>query len=246
MSRNVSIFIFCYNEQLLLPHTIAHYKRLLPLCQITILDNKSTDDSVNIARSLGCKIHSFSTDGQDEYLHQNMRNILWKKNIKKWIIFIDMDEWLYINEEDLINEDNNGTTILSIKGYNVVGDSKEENCSDINFHTLSTGYFSQDMSKNVCFKAGQIKEMNFSVGGHACNPLGNIKFSDKYYILKHIDYPGLPFKLNKQRNRFLRSEKARQLGMDVHYAIPLQTIIDEHDNLFKNAENFYDLIKQYI
>jgi hypothetical protein len=246
MSKNVHIYIFCYNEQFLLPHTVAHYRRLLPFCQFTILDNMSTDNSVTIARQLGCNILQFKTNNQqDEIKHQQLRNDIWKKHNKKWIIMIDMDEWLYINENDLINEDNNGTTILSVKGYNIIGDSKKEDCSDIDLNHLATGVL-QGVSKNVCFKSGDIKEINYSVGGHTLNPIGNIKYSNKLYILKHLDYIGLPYKLNKQKIRFARSEKARQMGMDSHYAIPLQAIIDNHDNEFKSAENFYELIKSYL
>jgi hypothetical protein len=206
----------------------------------------STDDSVNIAKKLGCRVQPFYSNGQDEFLHQTMRNNLWKNQIKKWIIFCDMDEWLYINEQDLINEDRNGTTILSIKGYNVFGDSKKEDCSDINLHHLATGYSDKKFDKNICFKSTSIKEMNYSVGGHSCNPIGNIKFSNNNYVLKHLDYPGLPFKLNKQKNRLVRSENSRKMGLDRHYETPLQTIIDKHPYKLANVEHFYDLIKSYM
>ena len=45
----VTIFLLCYNESTLLPHTIRHYMRWLPNARMVVLDNESADNSRQIA-----------------------------------------------------------------------------------------------------------------------------------------------------------------------------------------------------
>jgi hypothetical protein len=49
----MNVFLLCYNERAMLPHTVNHYKKHLPSCTITVYDNESTDGSAALARQLG-------------------------------------------------------------------------------------------------------------------------------------------------------------------------------------------------
>lgn len=69
--------------------------------------------------------------------------------------------------------------------------------------------------KKICFKPNEV-EINYTLGGHFCDPVGNVKYGGSYMI-KHMDWLGLPFKLNKNKVRYERSEKMRKLGMYTHY-----------------------------
>ncbi len=111
---------------------------MLPLADITIYDNESSDDSVKIAKSLGCKVVSWSSKGILNELNQtSLKNKCWKSVKEGWVIVLDMDEWLCVTEADLNAEEKAGTTILDILGYDMIGTSKEVDLHDINLHRIT-------------------------------------------------------------------------------------------------------------
>lgn len=243
---NVDIFLMCHNEAAIIRQTIQHYQTLLPRCTITILDNMSTDGSVDIARQHRCRIKPFQSNNQmDAMKMMVIRNNCWKQSINRWVIVADMDEWICVNEQDLRKEDNQGTTILTIKGYNMIGDSKETDVHDINLHELHRGVDYPNESKSLCFKVGPIKEMLFTHGCHSCTPIGTIRYSTNEYILKHMDYLGLPYKLKKQEARYRRSAMNRQRGFSFHYATPLEEIRDKHPVVLESTTDISALLAAY-
>tara|TARA_X000000950_G_C13761486_1_gene596999 strand:+ start:341 stop:1072 length:732 start_codon:yes stop_codon:yes gene_type:complete len=217
-----SIFILCYNEEILLPHTINHYKTNIPNCKITILDNKSTDNSQNIAKSMDCNIIEWSSDrweGIDDFKYKDLKNNCWKDAEDGWIIVCDMDEWLCITEKELEEEKQNGTTILDIKGFEILGTSTRINLTDINLHELNRGYFNNLESKKLCFLKNEIKEMNYTIGAHKCKPIGNIKYSKKKYYNKHLNYLGENYYIDKilKRNERAKNQHMNKPKLGGHY-----------------------------
>lgn len=236
----VNIFIFCFNEQALLPQTIKHYKTMLSDPIITIYDNESTDNSVKIAKSLDCKVVSWSTNNAiDNIKKKEITNNCWKDIKDGWVIICDMDEWLCVTKEDLIKEESKGTTILSVKGYNIMAKSKSVDFNDINLHTQKRAYYHKYESKDLCFRVPEIKEMNYSLGAHDSKPLGEIKYSSKNYINKHINDVGLPFLMNKMKLRYNRSHTMRKHGISRHYTNNSLKIKTEYLRKFKLSRNLH-------
>lgn len=96
----------CYNEEIILPHTINHYKKYLPSANITIFDNYSTDNSAELADSLGCRVLYFNTnDEMDEFKFVELKNNFWKHVRDGWVVVCDIDEWLCLDEKSLKDED---------------------------------------------------------------------------------------------------------------------------------------------
>lgn len=215
----INIFIICHNERILLPFTVSHYKNIFSDCVITIYDNESSDNSVEIAKSLGCNVISWSSnDENNAFMKCNISNNCWKTVKDGWVIVIDMDELLFISEYILMEEQEKGTTILSTQGIQMVGESKSETLDDIDLNEINRGLFFNSESKCVCFYKPKIKEMNYTLGCHRCNPIGCVKLSDKHYIIEHFSFLGLPFIIAKTTNRFERSKRLmKEYKVSTHY-----------------------------
>jgi hypothetical protein len=242
----VNIFIPCHNEQVLLPLTINHYRKMFSDCNITIYDNYSNDKSVEIAKSMGCYVIDWDTKNEfNEFTLIDMRSNCWKNVKEGWVLTPDMDEWLCINEEELIEEEQKGTTIINTKGYNMFGNSKKETLEDINLNSVEIGYYWDLYDKKICFKIPDVKEMNYELGSHGVKPIGNITFSKKYYILKHFELVGLPFYKKKKIDRYNRSETMRKMGHCHHYINNEELIENNYNEVIKKCNNIYFLHEIY-
>lgn len=228
---NINIFALCFNEALIISHMVAHYRKYLPSCNITIYDNESTDNSVEIAKSLGCEVISFSTDGKtDNNKFLEIKNNCWKSIKSGWVIVIDMDEFLCVTEDELLNEKSNCTTILNVKGLQMIGESITEDLSDIDLQDIVKYVSNEYESKNLCFLRESINEINYSVGAHTCNPIGEIKYSSKYYYNRHMSFLGLPFLINRYKERFEKSKEQRKIyGYGIHYTDDINKITEEYN-----------------
>jgi hypothetical protein len=219
-----------------------------------VYDNESTDKSVEIAKSLGCEIVTFQSHNiQNEYVMKDLKNLCWKQDVGEaaWIIMADMDEWLVVTEKDLRDEQQKGVTILRVNGYDMVAESQREDLTDINLHTVNKAVNNPGSCKNLCFykqasssfenninhnrQVGGIIDMNYDTGAHHCHPTGNVVWSDRYYINKHLYKVGLPHLIQKYKNRYSRTEIMRQRGMDGHYTDNVEKITAMHKNDVENA-----------
>ena len=225
----INIFILCHNEASLLPHTVKHYKKYLPSCKITIYDNESTDNSVELAKSFGCTVISWNSNNIiDDYKYSEIKNNCWKHITHGWILMIDMDELVCVTEDELLDEMINETSILKIKGINMIGESNTVDLTDIDLQEINK-YTDYDFeSKNLCFFREKIEEINYHPGAHKCNPVGNINYSSKIYYNKHMMWLGLNFIIDKMLKRYERSVLMRSYGMATHYINDTTVIKDNY------------------
>lgn len=236
----INIFLLCYNEELIIENTINHYKNNFPNSTIYIINNFSTDNSVKIALDKGCNI----INSTSEKLRKNLddvefifiKNNYWKKYNRGWTIICDMDELLDISEKELEYESKLGNTIISTLGIQMVGESTKDNLSDIKIEDINKGFYDNHFNKTICFNTKFITDINFSIGAHSSLPYGIVKFTNKKYHLKHYNYLGENYYINKILSRYKRkSNESIKYGWGKHYIHNVDQIKETFKNIVKKS-----------
>jgi glycosyltransferase involved in cell wall biosynthesis len=172
----MTIYTLTYNEELMLPFFVAHYRRNFPNCRIVVYDNESTDNTVKIAGKLGCEVRVNQTNGKlDDLKYIEIKNNCWKET-KGWVMVVDVDELLHVTPKDL------NCTAITVTGYNMVSLNGEP------LKDITHGVRSIDYDKFCCFDASQITDVNYGMGCHQANPKGNVQMSFKSHIMAHYKY----------------------------------------------------------
>lgn len=82
----LSVVITTWNEQKALPRAVSSVKKIAD--EIVVVDTESTDDTVKIARDLGCKVFTHKNTG----IVEPVRNFSIAKARGDWILILDADE----------------------------------------------------------------------------------------------------------------------------------------------------------
>ena len=225
--KPVNVFLMCYNEELLLPHTIKHYRDRFDACNITILDNYSSDNSIEIAKRHGCAIRQWKSsrfNGLDDFKMKRLKSYCWKKGFgmavpvgpqatppEGWVVVADMDEWLDASISDLAENESQGVNVLQTQGFQMVGESLREDLQDINLFNITKCYKDKTFSKKVCFNACDIDEVVYHIGAHTARVYAPcVKYSSQAYHLKHMNYLGEPYYIRLMRLRADRIKDQRK------------------------------------
>lgn len=181
----VEAHIIAWNEAETIHLTIKHYQQFCK--RIIIYDNFSTDNTREIAESMGCEVKLFGRQGVlDDREYTKLKNSCWKDSDAQWVIIVDADEIL---ENPMVW--NTDVTIYKTYGWNVFShDVPRENWLEI-----TTGFHDPQYSKVCCFNPKAIKEINYVHGCHIAKPVGDISYSNGLFTLFHYRNIGGPERL---------------------------------------------------
>lgn len=235
----ITIYTLTYNEEIMLPFFIKHYRNKFNNCSIVVFDNESTDKTVEIATEHGCQVIPYSTGNQiSDSKYLEIKNNCWKDSKTDWNIICDCDELCEINEEDLNFEITKGTSLFKFEGYEMVNTTS--NNDSIIIEELNMGVKNKFYDKVLMFNKKEISDINYTPGCHQSNPKGNIKFSNKKYKLLHYKYIGQDYLVNRYKLFSSRLSKENLQKRWGHHYIETENKIREQFNfLKKEAVNIF-------
>ncbi len=170
---NIDAFIFCYNEEKMIRHTLNHYSKFCD--KITVMDNCSNDETIAIITNeyRNVKIISFETNNQcREDIQTNLKNTCWKKSKADYVIVCDMDEFLYSDNFNLEFEklQKYKPSVCSIIGYEMFSKKFPAKYNKSILEQVKYGVRNYRFDKTILFSPKYIKEINYDYGAHTCNP----------------------------------------------------------------------------
>lgn len=225
----IESFVIAWNEERLIQQYIDWYKPFVD--NITVIDNYSTDNTVDIAVSNNCTIKKYGDKTQNNLLMKQAKEACWKNSKADWVIVGDMDEFLY-SENLLKILENINATIVKPFGYQMVSEKFAP------VETVKTGTRDQMLDKCILFKPRSIVDINYDFGCHNAKPTGNVIYYHNDDIkLFHYSYLGREnWKARCRRYRDRMSKWDLDNGAGTHYLWSDEQMNAYFDSLLNNAK----------
>lgn len=229
----MTVFTIAYNEQVMLPHFIKHYRDRFPNCHIVVFDNESTDDTAKIARLNFCEVRTYTTNNtlsDERYLQ--IKNNCWRDSLDDWNLICDVDEFLEIDEYMLKVENDLGASYIRAEGWNLVNMGTGLDPNEIKTAVRATSY-----DKLYLFNKDAISEINYLPGCHKANPVGRVLPSKNIYRCLHFKYLDLEYMIKRHAMFAERlSPENKKRGWGGHYLYSREKITAEFNEARRNAK----------
>lgn len=254
----VHVYIMCFNEEKILRYTINHYSEFCN--KIFIIDNDSTDASVEIAKSYSdVTVIPFHTEGFNDFDNVYAKETFYKQYSRldgehycgeeaDFIIAVDMDEHIYHpNIMDVLKRyKQNGVTVPLITGIEMTSEEFPK-LNDLLYKQIRRGFVHEVFNKPAVFSVDF--DMTFSPG---CHPRGakyqemlnnkNYKPSSKRELaLLHFKHLGDNFVQRAQVNKNRLSDTSIKYGHGRHY---LKSVNELQSNTISMREKSYNIFDE--
>lgn len=230
----IEAYILTYNESDIIGLVIKHYQKFCD--KVIIMDNHSTDNTCQIAESMGCEVRKFGTQFFDDAENMKAKNECWKGSQADWVIVCDADEvlfsvgiiqgiFLHGPQRQFNQFTDAGVTIIKTYGWQIMSDHMPKD----DLLEITNGYHFANYSKSIIFSPKHVQEINYNPGAHKCNPIGNVVWSDEtLYVLHYKHIGGIQRTINRyaQYKKRLSSNNIRK-GWGIHYHRTIPSLREE-------------------
>lgn len=220
---SIEIHIVTYNEEIMLPFTLQHYKKMFSNVTFVIHDNYSTDNTVQIATDAGCSVELFDSEGgMNDVIHAKIKETAILNSNADWVLCIDCDEECFINDNDLMELNIKGINAVQFEGWNIF------DAVNTPFDIVEPmGIQDSGYSKPVLYKGKQFfKDIHLAVGIHTIHNItpseGNIvNWSKNEYKLLHYKHWSIDWNLKRSAELSVRqSDTNKKHSYSYHFALP--------------------------
>lgn len=171
----ITLVTLCYNEEDIIPFVVEYWKKMFTdgiEVSVIVYDNESTDNSVVMLDEFPfVEIRKYKSDGCNDFLLRDIKNNGWKGTDADWVIACDMDELVFapnLKESlETINAD-----VIWPRWY--IGASTEfpKYIPNVLLHKQRPLWTKFNFgNKALIFNPRTIKEINYGIGCHTCNPI---------------------------------------------------------------------------
>lgn len=226
------VFVPTWNEEKIILDFIQWYRSRVPECLITIYDNYSTDNTVDIALDNDCEVRFFNSgDEMDEQTLMKVRNNCWKDSEAEWCLVVDADELVDVTIEKLNTLSEFSVNIFKCDGYEMFGTEEDT------IKTLTQGCKSAGYCKPVLFKTKHFEEINFAPGSHNASPVAKVEVIWGEPVFKMFHTKWRSWTNGIERAKLLaerRSQHSKDMGWNFHYSLDESIHRDYYENGMKN------------
>jgi glycosyltransferase involved in cell wall biosynthesis len=226
----IEAYILTWNESDIITLVIKHYQKFCD--NVIIMDNYSTDNTCQIAESMGCEVRKFGTQFFDDAENMKCKNNCWKGSDADWVIVCDADEVLLLNPQvpraislEELGNDYKQPTIFQTYGWQIMSEEMPKD----DLLEITNGYHFANYSKSIAFSPKHIQEINYNPGAHKCNPIGNVVWSDETLYLLHYKHIGGVQRTIKRYSEYKKRLSRNNIknGWGIHYNRTIPSLKEE-------------------
>jgi hypothetical protein len=193
----------------MLPFFFRHYDPFVD--QYVLFDDGSTDSTLSLlADHPKVKVRQFVWSDTESFAfsERSLSNECWKESRSSadWVIVTDIDEHLFhpsmLQYLDTCTQ--KGITLIPALGFQMISEDVPS-AGETLYQCRFFGAPWKQMMKPSIFKPSEIEEIDFAVGRHTANPIGNVRVPQRDEVLL-LHYKYLNFEQTRRRHAELATK----------------------------------------